>query len=158
MLIKTFKKVTKYKLAMRAANYTYAVETEFQGSNNGATWTTLFSTSEKPTTLTEYTLTQAGEYTQYRLQFTASETGIYVYSFEISGYEVTTYRNEYIIQSGVPISWDVGQIIYIQTPSNANAFSVAENTLNGVKVNTILQGNMRYELRYNGSGFDVKGV
>lgn len=151
-------KVTKYKIAMRASNYTYAVKTEFQGSNNGTSWTTLFSTTDKSETLKEYTLTQTGEFTQYRVQFTASETGIYVYSFEISGYEVVTYRNEYSISSGVPLAWDNGQILLIQTPANANNFSVTENTLNGVKVNTILQTNKRYELRYNGATFDAKEV
>ena len=151
-------KVTKYKIAMRASNYTNAVTTELQGSNNGTTWETLHSTTEKPDDLTEYTITNPGDYSQYRLHFTANQTGVNIYTFEISGYEVTTYRNEYVISSGVPLTWDTGQIIYIQTPSNANAFSVTENTLNGVKVNTILQGNMRYELRYNGSGFDAKGA
>lgn len=151
-------KVLKYKLAMRAANYTYAVKTDFQGSNNGTTWTTLFSTTEKPDTLTEYTLSQTGEYTQYRVQFTATETGINVYTFEISEYEVSTYRNEYTITSGVPVSWDNGQIILIRTPENANSFSVTENTLNGKQINTILQGNRRYELRYNGTGFEAKEV
>lgn len=151
-------KVTKYKIALRASNYTRAITTEFQGSNNGTTWTTLFTTNEKPETLTEYTLTQTGEYTQYRLRFTANETGVNVYSFEVSGYEVATYRNEFIIQSGVPVTWDIGQIILVQTPTNTNAFSVAENTLNGIKINTILQGGKRYELTYNGSTFDAKGV
>lgn len=151
-------KITKYKIALRADNYTRAINTEFQGSNNGTTWTTLFTTTEKPETLTEYTLTQTGEYTQYRLQFTASETGVNVYSFEISGYELATYRNKYTIQSGVPLTWDIGQIILLQTPANADSFSVTENTLNGTKINTILQGNMRYELTYNGTAFDAKGV
>lgn len=151
-------KVTKYKIAMRADNYTRTINTELQGSNNGSTWTTLFSTTEKPDNLTEYSLTQTGEYSQYRLQFTASETGVNVYSFEVSAYELATYRNEFIVGNGVPLTWSNGQIIYIQTPTNANAFSVTENTLNGVKVNTILQGNKRYELRYNGSAFDVKEV
>jgi hypothetical protein len=151
-------KVTKYKIAMRADNYTRSISTEFQGSNNGTNWVTLFSTTEKPDELTEYTLTQAGEYTQYRLQYTASETGVNVYSFEISGYEVATYLNKYTVQSGVPLSWDIGQIILIQTPSNANSFSVVENTLNGIKINTILQGGKRYELTYNGSMFNAKEV
>lgn len=151
-------KVTKYKIALRADNYTRAIITEFQGSNNGTSWTTLFTTTEKPEDLTEYTLTQPGEYTQYRLQFTASETGVNVYSFEVSGYEVATYRNKYTIQSGVPLSWDTGQIILLQTPANADSFSVTENTLNGIKINTILQGNMRYELTYNGTAFDAKEV
>lgn len=150
-------KITKYKIAMRADNYTYSVKTEFQGSNNGTSWTTLFTTTEKPDSLKEYTLTTTGEYTQYRLQFTASETGVNVYSFEVSGYEVTTYQNKYAID-GVPLNWDIGQIVLIQTPANANSFSVTENTLNGIQINTILQGGRRYNLVYNGSSFDAKEV
>ena len=151
-------KITKFKIALRADNYTRNITTEFQGSNNGTNWNSLFSTSEKPETLTEYTLTSTGEYTQYRLQFTSNETGVNVYSFEVSGYEVATYQNEYTIQSGVPVTWDVGQIILIETPTTADAFSVTENTLNGIRINTILQGGKRYELRYNGVSFDAKGV
>lgn len=151
-------KVTKFKIAMRASNYTNSVTTAFQGSNNGTSWSTLFTTTEKPDAMKEYTLTSSGEYTQYRLQFTASSTGVNVYSFEVSGYEVTTYRNEFNIQKGVPVTWDKGQIIYIQTPTNANSFSVTENTLNGVGITTILQGNTRYELIYNGTAFEAKGV
>lgn len=151
-------RVTKYKIAMQADNYTRAVSTEFQGSNNGATWTTLFTTTEKPDDLKEYTLTQTGEYTQYRLRFTATETGVNVSSFEISSYEVATYRNEYSIQSGVPLTWDTGQIILIQTPTNADSFAVTENTFNGVRITTILQGNKRYELTYNGTAFVAKEV
>lgn len=151
-------KITRFKIALRADNYTRAIKTDFQGSNNGTTWTTLFTTTEKPDDLKEYTLTSTGEYTQYRLQFTASETGVNVYSFEVSGYEVTTYRNEFGIKDGVPVTWDTGQIILIHTPANANGFSVTENTFNGIRVNTILQGGRRYELRYNGSTFDAKEV
>ena len=151
-------KIKKFKLAMRAANYTYAVKTEFQGSTNGTTWTTLFTTSEKPNDLTEFSLASTGEYSQYRLMFTATETGIYVYQFSVSEYEVSTYGNEYAIESGVPSVWDVGQIILVETPSNADGFAVTSNKLNGVQVNTILQPSKRYELRYTGSSFVAKEV
>lgn len=151
-------KITKYKIAMRAANYTYNVTTEFQGSNNGTTWTTLFSTTEKPESLKEYTLTSPGEYTQYRLKFTATETGIYLYEFQITGYEVNSYENAYAVSSGFPVSWDEGQRVFVQIPANANTFAVVSNTLNGVPVNTILQAGRRYELRYTGTSFVAKEV
>lgn len=151
-------KVTKFKIAMRAANYTYAVTTEFQGSSNGTTWTTLFTTTEKPSTLTEYTLTTTGEYTSYRLKFTATETGIYVYEFQISAYEVSTYFNEYTITEAVPATWTTGQRITVSVPTNSTTFAITSNTLNGVNVNTILQPGKRYELVYNGTAFDTKEV
>lgn len=150
-------KVKKYRLAMRAANYTYAVTTEFQGSNDGALWTTLFTTTEKPSNLTEYTLTSTGEYTHYRLKFTASETGIYVYEFQISNYEVTTYTNAFFM-SGFPDVWTTGQRVMVQTPATFSTLAVVNNTLNGVSVGTILLPNRRYELHYTGSTFVAKEV
>lgn len=151
-------KIKKFKFAMRADNYTRAVTTELQGSTNGAAWNTLFTTTAKPDDLTEYTLTSTGEYTQYRLKFTATETGINLYQFSISEYEVSTYGNEYTITSGVPTIWHTGQIILIQTPSNADGFAVATNKLNGVTIDTILQPSKRYELIYNGSVFNAREV
>ncbi|MBO7319439.1 MAG: discoidin domain-containing protein [Clostridia bacterium] len=151
-------KVKKIKMAFRASNYTYAVDTALQGSNNGTTWATLLTTAAKPDDLTEFALTNTGEYTQYRLQFNATETGINLYQFEVSDYEVSTYSNKYTLSSGVPSVWHTGQIILIQTPANVDGLAVTGNTLNGVKINTILQASKRYELRYNGTSFDAKGV
>ncbi len=151
-------KIKKYKIAMRADNYTNQVTTEFQGSKNGTSWDTLFSTTEKPDDLTEYTIPNPGEYSQYRLNFTASTTGVNIYEFGISEYEVSTYGNEYTITNDVPSTWHTGQIILIQTPSNVDGFSVTTNKLNGIIINTILQPNRKYELVYNGSHFDAKEV
>lgn len=151
-------KIKKYKIALRADNYTQAVTTEFQGSTNGTTWTTLFTTTEKPEALKEYTLTSTGEYIYYRLNFNAPQTGVNIYQFSISEYEISTYINEYTITSGVPNNWHTGQIILIQTPSNADGFAVTANKLNGVNVNTILQPGRKYELIYNGTSFNAKEV
>ena len=146
-------KVKKYKLAMRASNYTYSVKTEFQGSNNGSSWTTLYTTTTKPDSLTEFTLTSTGEFTQYRLKFTASETGIYVYEFQISAYDVATYTNAFTVSEGFPSSWTEGQRVMVQTPATVSTLAVTANTLNGVAVNTILQPSRRYELVYTGAQF-----
>lgn len=151
-------KVKKYKLAMRADNYTYSVKTEFQGSNDGSSWTTLFTTTEKPDALTEFALTSTGEYTQYRLKFTTSETGINVYEFQISSYDVTTYTNAFTVAEGFPTVWTAGQRVMVQTPATFSTLAVITNTLNGITVNTILQPNKRYELRYTGSVFVAKEV
>lgn len=151
-------KIKKYKIAMRADNYTQAVTTEFQGSTNGVSWITLFTTTEKPDDLKEYTLASTGEYSYYRLNFAAPQTGVNIYQFSISEYEVSTYSNEYTITDGVPAIWHTGQRILIQTPSNADGFAVTANKLNGVNVNTILQPSKRYELTYNGASFNTKEV
>lgn len=151
-------KVKKYKLAMRASNYTYAVTTEFQGSNNGTAWTTLFTTTEKPDNLTEYTLTSTGEYSQYRLKFTATETGIRVYEFQISSYDVVTYKNAFTVSFGFPTAWTKGQRAMVQTPASFSTLAVASNTLNGVSVSTVLLPNKRYELYYTGAQFTAKEV
>ncbi len=151
-------KVTKYKLAMRASNYTNDVKTEFQGSTDGVNWSTLLTTYDKPDDLAEFTVDTPGEYTAYRLKFTASETGIYLYQFQISAYEVTTYYNAYTIAEGVPTTWTDGQRVFVQTPSNADTFAVTGNTLNGVLIVDVLQKNTRYELRYSSGAFWAKGV
>lgn len=151
-------KIKKIKMAFRAANYTYAVTTDLQGSNDGTSWSTLLSTTNKPDDLTEFTVTTPGEYSQYRLRFTATETGIYLYQFEVSECEISSYTNKYTLSSGVPGTWHTGQVILIQTPANVDSLAVEENTLNGITINRILQPSKRYELRYNGSAFDTKEV
>ena len=57
----------------------------------------------------------------------------------------------------MPVTWDIGQRVTVQVPEYA-AFVVDSNTFNGVKVNTILLSERKYELRYNGSTFDAKEV
>lgn len=151
-------KIKKFKIAFRADNYTQSVTTELQGSTNGTSWNTLFTTTEKPDDLKEYTLSSPGEYSQYRLNFTAPSTGVNIYEFAVSEYEVSTYTNEYTLELGVPSVWDAGQIILIQTPANADGFAVTGNKLNGITINTILQPSKRYELRYTGSAFAAKEV
>lgn len=150
--------IKKYKLAMRPDNFTYDVTTYFEGSNNGTAWTTLYSTTTKTDNLTEFTLSSTGEFTQYRLRFVASETGINVHQFEVSEYDVAEYTNQYVLSDGVPTSWDKGQRIFIQTPQNVEGLAVTSNTLNGKTITTILQALKRYELIYNGTAFDAKGV
>jgi len=151
-------KIKKFKIAFRADNYTQAVTTEFQGSTNGTTWNTLLTITEKPDDLTEYTLSSPGEYSQYRLNFAAPSTGVNIYEFAISEYEVSSYSNAYTIATGVPTEWDAGQIILIETPADADSFAVTSNKLNGVTINTILQPSKRYELVYNGTSFVAKEV
>ena len=73
-------------------------------------------------------------------------------------YSEAVYNNAFEIKTGVPLEWTVGQRITVITPEIESTLRVAENTFNGVKVNTILQSQRRYELTYNGTSFDVKEV
>lgn len=126
-----------------------------QGSNNGGTWTNLLTVSTYTYVETEYTLTNPGEYSQYRLYFETPSTGrIYVYKFLIPEWEANTYTIDFRADA-MPLEWHAGQRITVQVPTYA-AFAVDGNTFNGVKVNTILLSGRKYELRYNGSTFDAK--
>lgn len=128
-----------------------------QGSNNGETWTNLFTTSNYTYVETTYNLTTTGEYSQYRLYFETPSTGrIYVYKFLILEWEANSYTIDFNV-SAMPLAWHTGQRITVQVPTYA-AFAVDGNTFNGIKVNTILLSGRKYELRYNGTNFDAKEV
>lgn len=130
-----------------------------EGSNNNATWNALLTIRETQTAAKEYALTTTGAYKYYRVRITyTAANSPHIYTFGITQYVVNQYSNSYIIESGVPVEWTNGQRITVQTPTNANTFSVISNTLNGVNINTILQPNRRYELIYNGATFEAKGV
>lgn len=128
-------------------------------SNDKTNWTTLYSGTSKPTTLTEFTLTTTGEYKYYRLLTNNSGASIqtYIYDFSISEYEIFDYSLDYAVNA-FPTSWTVGQRVTVEIPSNVSTMGLTSNTLNGVQVNTILQPKRRYELIYNGSRFDAKEV
>lgn len=130
-----------------------------QGSTNGTTWQELGTyASVTEDTLMDYTLINTGDYNYYRLMFTSDGSNrITVSNLSYILYDISSYTSAYTLE-GMPLVWDRGQRLTISTPSNVNTYAVAENTLNGVKVNTILQSNRRYELRYNGTSFDVKEV
>jgi hypothetical protein len=132
---------------------------EIQGSTNGSTWQGLGTyTTVTTNTAMEYTLTNVGDYNYYRLVFTSDGSNrITVKSFRYSLYDVSIYTNSYTL-SNMPVNWTKGQRLLIYTPATVNTLAVTKNTLNGVTINTILQNNKRYELRYNGSAFDVKEV
>lgn len=132
---------------------------EIQGSTNGTTWQGLGTYFTIATgTAMEYTLTNVGDYNYYRLVFTSNGSNrITVKNFRYSLYDVSIYNNNYSL-SNMPAEWTRGQRLLLLTPSNVNTLAVSKNTLNGVTINTILQYNRRYELRYNGTAFDAKEV
>ena len=132
---------------------------EIQGSTNGTTWQALGTYSAVTTgTAMEYTLTNAGDYSYYRLVFTSDGSNrITVKNFRYSLYDVSVYNNMFNL-SNMPAEWTRGQRLLIYTPATVNTLAVTYNALNGVTINTILQNNRRYELRYNGTAFDAKEV
>lgn len=137
------------------ANFSFTIS----ASNNKSNWTTLYSGTSVPTTLTEFTLTTTGEYKYYRLLTNNGEQSVqtFVYDFSISEYEVFDYSLGYVIDI-FPISWTVGQRVTVEIPNNVSTIGLTSNTLNGVPVNTILQPARRYELTYNGTAFNAKEV
>ena len=151
--------VKKMLLNTAAINGTYATVT-ISGSNDGAKWTTLYAVSNVDKIEKEITLTTNGAYKLYRVSFVNSLSNVSasIWEWAFTEYDFKTYTNSYTISSGVPTEWTTGQKVTIQVPADTNNLAVISNTLNGVTVNTILQPNKRYELRYTGSAFVAKEV
>lgn len=152
-------KVKKIVFSIEMQYSSRLMQMEIQGSTNGTTWQGLGTyTSVTTDTAMEYTLTNVNDYNYYRLVFTSSGSNrITVKNFRYSSYDVSSFINAYILGE-MPVVWDKGQRLTIHTPTNINTYAVAENTLNGIKIDTILQDNTRYELTYNGTTFNAKGV
>ena len=155
--------VKKIKMRVDSHSTSYPPVTKLQGSTDSVAWTDLLTVNGRQTALTEYTLSKTGAYIYYRLLFSfpglENDGGgqANIYGFQISEYDVYRYRNDFELQS-VPTVWDVGQRLTIQTPSAFSTVGVTANRLNAVTINTILQPSKKYELRYNGTSFDAKGV
>lgn len=152
-------KVNKIRFAVEMQYTSRLTQLEIQGSTNGTTWQSLGTyTAVTVDTLMDYTLTNTNDFNYYRLVFTSDGSNrITVSNLSYILYDVSSFTNAYNLAK-MPLVWDRGQRLTIYTPTNVNTFAVAENTLNGVKVNTILQSGRRYELRYNGTNFDTKEV
>jgi hypothetical protein len=124
------------------------------GSNDNKTWTQLHSFNFSSPVDTVRTLKTPGEYMYYKLSVNA-EQNLNVYNFAVSEYSVKSYVNTFMVEK-FPEIWTKGQRATIEIPETASGVGVTENTLNGIKVNTILQAGKRYELTYNGTAFDTK--
>lgn len=131
---------------------------EIQGSNNDTDWVTVGELTSIGTGVSiEYELGAPGAYTFYRLYFTMTDSNrVTVKSLSYTLYDVNTYTNAFVVSEGFPTEWTPEQRVTIATPAVVNSFAVVNNTLNGVKINSILQQGKRYELRYNGATFDTK--
>ena len=151
--------VTKMKIAMFQPD-SWGTTVTIQGLTDSGTWVTL-SNFGLPgnTSLNEYTLSSPSTYRAYRLNFVIyTSAEVRLYEWQISNWSSATYRYDYTISSNIaPSTWEKGQRITVFVP-NISVVGVTQNNFNGIKVNTILQPNRYYELVYNGSTFDVKGV
>lgn len=154
-------KVRSIRFAIELQYSSRLIQLEIQGSTNGTNWQNLGTYTNAQLTLNtamSYTLVNTNDFNYYRLVFTSdSSNRITVKGLQYQLYDVSSYANAYTLEK-MPLVWDKGQRLTIYTPAAANTFAVTENTLNGVKINTILQPFNRYELTYNGTAFDAKGV
>lgn len=149
--------IKKIGLLLGRAGDVTGIAWTIQGSNNGTSWTTLYSSSNFPTAFTTHSLTTTGDYSQYKITFNAPNAPrVYIATLTIPEWAANTYTISFLANN-MPTTWDTGQRVTVQVPTYA-AFAVDSNTFNGVKVNTILLSGRKYELRYNGSTFDAKEV
>jgi hypothetical protein len=151
-------KINKMQLSLGMSVSSASMTTTVQGSNNGTSWSNLYSTTDISKSVVEHTLTNPDYYKYYRLLFDPSTSSrARVYLWNVTHYDIVSFINDYA-SDYFPLKWDKGQVVTIQCQGDINNFGVTANTLNGVPVNTILQPSMRYELTYNGTAFDAKGV
>lgn len=149
--------IKKISMLLGRSGSTTGVNWTIQGSNDGISWTTLFSSSSFPTSLTTYTLTTTGDYSQYKIAFNVPQAPrVYITTLAIPEWAANSYTLSFLANN-MPQTWDIGQRVTVQVPIYA-ALAVDSNTFNGVKVNTILLSGRKYELRYNGASFDAKEV
>lgn len=149
--------VNKLSVCWFSYDYDY-FRVRFQGSNDGVIWHDIANTTGNRETPTEWAFENTTEYSQYRLVFTQStENTMRLYDWSITGWVSNTYQNVFTTD-GLPAAWTAGQRLMVETPAVVNTVGVVANTLNGITVNTILQPNKRYELRYTGSAFAAKEV
>ena len=128
-----------------------------QGSNDNKSWTTLSTKTGKQTGPTDWSFSNSTAYRYYRLLF-GNGVDVRVYGWEFTSYTVTTYKNSFTVSDGWPTAWTAGQVALVQIPASVSTVGVVENSINGIKVTTILQPDKRYELRYTASGFVAKEV
>jgi hypothetical protein len=151
-------KINKMRLSLGMSVSSASMTTTVQGSNNGTSWSNLYSTTDISKSVVEHTLTNPDYYKYYRLLFDPSTSSrARVYLWNVTHYDAVSFINDYV-STYFPLKWDKGQGVTIQCQSDINNFGVTANTLNGVAVNTILQPSRKYELIYNGLTFDAKEV
>lgn len=130
-----------------------------QGSQNGTSWTDIANTTGSHTGPTIWDFANSTPYQHYRLHFNQGTVNdMRLYEWAVTSWKTETYNNSFVISEGVPNTWHTGQRITISVPFYTNTIGVESNTLNGVPIDTILQAERRYELRYDGAKFVSKEV
>ncbi len=123
-------KIKKMKTYINTATSTYFVDAKIQGSNNGTSWTDLYTISTAQTGLTEITLNNNSSYLYYRILANVT-SGHHVYIREV---EVTEYEgNGYVLNRPV----------------------ININGLGYKVVNGTLYAGKDYLLRYSSSQWDI---
>lgn len=151
--------VKKIKLRYKAESAAFVTNAKFLGSVDGNTWRELWASNNNMQVKTEIALASPGVYSYYRLTFEyTSAMPVYLYDFEISEYDINYYHNEFYLADGLPGAFTKEQRLMLLVPENTVTMGVVTNSLNGILINTILQKNRRYELRYNGESFVAKEV
>lgn len=115
---------------------------QLQGSNNGTSWETIMGLTPGNY---DYTIAAPKEWLYYRLYFLSSTpVNTTVYEWQITEYDIAKIQNDYIIED-FPTDVTDHQRFTIVTPT-VSTTGVVGNTLNGRKIDIILQPNKRYEL------------
>ena len=149
--------IKKIGLLLGRSGDTTGINWTIQGSNNGTSWTNLYTSSSYAIDMTTYTLTTTGDFSQYKITFNVPlAPRIYISSLTIPEWAANSYTIDFLADN-MPVNWDMGQKVTVQVSTYA-AFVINSNTFNGIKVNTVLLSGRRYELRYNGTSFDAKEV
>lgn len=124
-------KIKKLKIKIRASGSdSYFASGKLQGSNNGTSWTDLYTLSSS-SQFTEITLTSPANYKYYRIlaSTTSSTRSIQVYEVQVTEYE----GNNYMLYRPL-----------------ININSLGDKTIYGT-----LYAGRDYLLRYSGSGWDI---
>ena len=128
-----------------------------RGSNDGETWTYITDETDYGTGSFDAPITTEKDYIYFQVNvIRGAASRAYIKEIDLGGASITYYRNKLTVE-GAPATWDVGQRITIQMPT-LPSYVTADNTFRGIACNAILQSGRRYELVYNGTSFDAKGV
>lgn len=79
------KRITSMKTYIQCSDTVY-----IQGSNNGTSWTTLYTITEKQTALTTITLSNSTAYTYYRVYINSTQSNLIIYELQGFTTESTT--------------------------------------------------------------------
>ena len=149
----------KIKLAISKSSSSPTITTNIQASNDGLVWTNLSTITGEIGTGSDITLPNTTAYKFYKLSFSLNESArVAVYHWQFSLYDIVTYRNNFVVSDGVPHAFSPRQRLALETPNSTNTLGVEENTINGQRVNIVLQPSARYLLHYANGLFWGKEV